>query len=731
MTVPDWTPTFAPCVGMKSLLFVCTGNTCRSPMAEGIARLVLEGRPGWKIASAGVGAINGQAASTHAVTAMRQLGRDISGHRSQMLTAQLVREADYIFALTQSHAEGILYYHPEAAEKVFLLREFDDSVESFDKDIADPIGGPLPGYIETRNQIEAGVRTAIAFIEQHEAATAAPQTVDFAIGSDHAGFDLKESLKPVLQRLGLTFADAGTHSKESTDYPDYAHAVAHQVVGGIARLGILVCSTGVGISIAANKVPGIRAALVTDPEVAALCREHNDANILCLGAKTSTPDQAAAILEAFVRADFQGGRHERRINKLETPMSLRLASVDPAIADIIASERRRQLENIELIASENFTSPAVMETQGSVLTNKYAEGYPKRRWYGGCEFVDIAEQLAIDRAKQLFGAEHANVQPHSGSGANMAVYFSVLKPGDKLLTMDLSHGGHLTHGNKANFSGKFFEIVHYGVRQGDERIDYDQLAAMAREHRPKMITVGASAYPRIIDFARMGEIAAEVGAMLLADIAHIAGLVAAGVHPSPIPYADFVTTTTHKTLRGPRGGLILCKEKYAKGIDSQVFPGIQGGPLMHVIAAKAVCFHEALQPGFKTYQEQIVRNAAALAAGMIRNGFRLVSGGTENHLMLVDVGARGVTGKQSQLALDEAGITTNKNTIPFETRSPFEASGIRLGTPAVTTRGMKESEMAEIADMISEVLLDIANPATAHKVRDRVHALTARFPLPY
>jgi RpiB/LacA/LacB family sugar-phosphate isomerase len=716
---------------MKSLLFVCTGNTCRSPMAEGIARLVLEGRPGWKVASAGVGAINGQAASTHAVTAMRQLGRDISGHRSQMLTAQLVREADYIFALTQSHAEGILYYHPEAAEKVFLLREFDDSVESFDKDIADPIGGPLPGYIETRNQIEAGVRTAIAFIEQHEASTAAPQTVDFAIGSDHAGFDLKESLKPVLQRLGLTFADAGTHSKESTDYPDYAHAVAHQVVGGTARLGILVCSTGVGISIAANKVPGIRAALVTDPVVAALCREHNDANILCLGAKTSTPDQAAAILEAFVRADFQGGRHARRINKLETPMSLRLASVDPAIADIIASERRRQLENIELIASENFTSPAVMEAQGSVLTNKYAEGYPKRRWYGGCEFVDIAEQLAIDRAKQLFGAEHANVQPHSGSGANMAVYFSVLKPGDKLLTMDLSHGGHLTHGNKANFSGKFFEIVHYGVRPGDERIDYDQLAAMAREHRPKMITVGASAYPRIIDFARMGEIAAEVGAMLLADIAHIAGLVAAGVHPSPIPHADFVTTTTHKTLRGPRGGLILCKEKYAKGIDSQAFPGIQGGPLMHVIAAKAVCFHEALQPGFKAYQEQIVRNAAALAAGMIRNGFRLVSGGTENHLMLVDVGARGVTGKQSQLALDEAGITTNKNTIPFETRSPFEASGIRLGTPAVTTRGMKESEMAEIADMISEVLLDIANPATAHKVRDRVRALTARFPLPY
>src|SRR5881394_2881172 len=408
-----------------------------------------------------------------------------------------------------------------------------------------------------------------------------------------------------------------------------------------------------------------------------------------------------------------------------------LRAGDPEIADLIEKEIQRQNEGLELIASENFVSPAVLEAMGSPLNNKYAEGLPGKRWYGGCENVDVVEQLAIDRSKQLFGAEHANVQPHSGSQANMAVYFAFLKPGDKMLTMDLSHGGHLTHGNKANFSGKFFEIVHYGVRKEDERIDYDQLAAMAREHRPKMITVGASAYPRIIDFKRMGEIAREVGALLLADIAHIAGLVAAGLHPSPIEHADFVTTTTHKTLRGPRGGLILCREKYAKEIDSQVFPGIQGGPLMHVIAAKAVCFHEALQPGFKEYQQQILKNSRALAEGMRRNGYRLVSGGTDNHLMLVDVGARGVTGKDCQIALDEAGITVNKNTIPFETRSPFQASGIRLGAPAVTTRGMKEPEMAAIADMISEVLLDIKNVDAARKVRQRVRELTARFSLPY
>jgi glycine hydroxymethyltransferase len=498
---------------------------------------------------------------------------------------------------------------------------------------------------------------------------------------------------------------------------------------------LLVCSTGVGISIAANKIPGVRAALVTDATTAALCRQHNNANILCLGARNTPPELAVKILDIFLSASFEGGRHERRVNTMEThtptPAPLRLSSVDPEISSALFLEQQRQEENIELIASENFVSPAVMEAQGSVLTNKYAEGYPGKRWYGGCEHIDTIERLAIERAQKLFGADHVNVQPHSGSQANMAVYFAMLKPGDKMLTMDLSHGGHLTHGNKANFSGRFFEIIHYGVRKEDELIDYDQLEKLAREQHPRMITVGASAYPRIIDFKRMGEIARETGAWLLADIAHIAGLVAAGLHPSPIEHADFVTTTTHKTLRGPRGGLIMCKEKFAKEIDSQTFPGIQGGPLMHVIAAKAVCFHEALQPAFREYQAQILKNARALAEGMTRNRFRLVSGGTDNHLMLVDVGTRGLTGKDCQIALDHAGITVNKNTIPFETRSPFQASGIRLGTPAVTTRGMKEPEMAAVADMICEVLLDIKNLDTARKVRERVRELTAKYPLPY
>ncbi len=619
-----------------------------------------------------------------------------------------------------------------------MLREFDDTLDVFEKDISDPIGGSLEVYLECRDQIEQGIASMLKFIDQTfggpVAAASRERTVHIAMGADHAGYELKEALRQHLEKRGSRVLDFGANSTVSSDYPDFARAVAHAVAEQKSDLGLLVCASGVGMSMTANKVPGVRAALVFDEKMAALARQHNNANVLCLGGKFIGPEQAKNIVDAFLDAHFEGGRHARRVEKMErieAAGALRLELIDPAISDVVRFERQRQQENIELIASENFASPAVMEAQGSVLTNKYAEGYPRKRWYGGCENVDAAEQLAIDRAKRLFGAEHVNVQPHSGSGANMAVYFAFLRPGDKMLTMDLSHGGHLTHGNKANFSGKFFEILHYGVRKEDELIDYDQLARLAREHQPKMITVGASAYPRIIDFKRMGEIAREAGALLLADIAHTAGLVATGLHPSPIEHADFVTTTTHKTLRGPRGGLILCKEKYAKEIDSQVFPGIQGGPLMHVIASKAVCFHEALQPGFKEYQQQILKNSRALAEGMRRNGYRLVSGGTDNHLMLVDVGARGVTGKDCQIALDEAGITVNKNTIPFETRSPFQASGIRLGAPAVTTRGMKEPEMAAIADMISEVLLDIKNVDAARKVRQRVRELTARFSLPY
>ncbi len=706
-------------------------------MAEGLLRRAIKGRTDCQVISAGVGAMDGQPPSAHAVRALKELGVDISQQRSRMLTPELVEKADYIFGMTHTHVDSINLLFPHAAEKTFLLREFDETLDEFEKDITDPIGGSYETYTACRDQIEQGIFSLLKFIEQTSIAHGAPLgtlKTRCAIGCDHAGFRLKESIKDYLQEKGISLTDVGANSNEPSDYTDFARSVGELVASERCEIGILVCSTGVGMSMAANKVPGVRAALVFDESMAALSRQHNNANVLCLGASTTSPGQARKILEAFLSAQFEGGRHERRILKMEISElspQLRLTHVDPEVANAIFLERQRQQENIELIASENFVSPAVMEAQGSVLTNKYAEGYPGKRWYGGCENVDVVERVAIERACRIFGAEHANVQPHSGSQANMAVYFSVLKPGDKLLTMDLSHGGHLTHGNKANFSGRFFEIVHYGVRKDTEMIDYDQLEKMAKEHRPRMITVGASAYSRIIDFKRMGEIAREVGAYLLADIAHIAGLVAAGLHPSPIEHADFVTTTTHKTLRGPRGGLIMCREKYAKEIDSQAFPGIQGGPLMHVIAAKAVCFLEALQPSFKAYQQQIIANAKALAEGMTSNHFRLISGGTDNHLMLVDVGGRGLTGKDCQNALDEAGITVNKNTIPFETRSPFQASGIRLGTPAVTSRGMKEPEMAAVADMISEVLLDIKNVDTAHKVRQRVRDLTARYPLPY
>jgi glycine hydroxymethyltransferase len=561
-------------------------------MAEGLFRQMVAQRPDIRVRSAGISTFPGQPPSPHALDVLADLRIDISGVRSQPLSEELVREASCIIVMTRSHLESIQYLFPEAAEKTFLLREFEDNPSCLD--VSDPIGMGLEAYEVTRDII----RRALPGI--------------------------------------LKFIDSGA-------------------------------------------------------------------------------------LEAKYQTDHL---------TMSQPGSLSLQEVDPAIFEAIQSERRRQFENIELIASENFTSRAVMEAQGSVLTNKYAEGYPGRRWYGGCEYVDIVEQLAIDRAKQLFGAEHVNVQAHSGSQANMAVYFSVLQPGDRILTMDLSHGGHLTHGNKANFSGRFYEVRHYGVNRETEQIDYDQLAKMAEEHRPKMITAGASAYPRVIDFKKMREIADLVGAWLFVDIAHIAGLVAAGVHPSPVGIADFVTTTTHKSLRGPRGGIVMCKPEHAKSIDSLVFPGVQGGPLMHVIAAKAVCFHEALQPEFKAYQVQITLNAKALAASLHMKGYRLVSAGTDNHLMLVDLRPKGINGKQAQEILDQAGITVNKNSIPFDTEGVFRGGGIRIGTPAVTTRGMKEEEMMEIADLIDDALKSGGDPNVLAGVRSDVKRLTSHYPLP-
>ncbi len=560
-------------------------------MAEGLFRKMIAGRSDLKVSSAGVSTYPGQSPSPHAAEVLAQVGIDISATRSKPLTERLVQEATWIIAMTRSHLDSIFYQYPEAAEKTYLLREFEPGAASFD--IADPIGLGIEAYEEARDTIK-------------------------------------------------------------------------------------------------NSLPG--------------------------------------LLE-FIMSE---GINEKLTSGLlnERPGNQSLDQIDPEIFQAIERERQRQFENIELIASENFTSRAVMEAQGSVLTNKYAEGYPGRRWYGGCEFVDQVERLAIERVQKLFAAEHVNVQPHSGSQANMAVYFSALKPGDRILTMDLSHGGHLTHGNKANFSGRFYEVTHYGVDRETERIDYDSLARLAEEHRPRMITAGASAYSRIIDFKKMREIADAVGALLFVDIAHIAGLVAAGLHPSPVGIADFVTSTTHKSLRGPRGGIIMCKPEYAKSIDSLMFPGVQGGPLMHVIAAKAVCFHEALQPTFRDYQQQITSNAKALAASLERKGFRIVSGGTDNHLMLVDLRAKGLNGKQAQETLDRAGITVNKNSIPFDTEPVVKGGGIRVGTPAVTTRGMKEEDMMEIADLIDDALRPGADESALASVRQKVRALTGRYPLP-
>ena len=552
-------------------------------------------------------------------------------------------------------------------------------------------------------------------------------SIRIAVGADHGGVEHKDAIVRHLTAKGFDVKDYGTDSSDSVDYADFANDVAVEVSQGQFEFGILVCTSGVGVSMAANRFIGVRAANVQSVEATQVAREHNNANILCLGQKHVDEATALAMVDTFLSEAFAGGRHERRITKASGSA---IAASDPAVFEAMQEETLRQRNNIELIASENFTSRAVQEAQGSLLTNKYAEGYPGRRWYGGCEHVDVIEQIAIDRLKELFGADHANVQPHSGSQANTAVYFSVLKPGDKILTMDLAHGGHLTHGHKANFSGKFYEVQHYGVSETDEKIDYDALEAAAVEFQPALITTGASAYPREIDFERMGQIAKKVGAYLFVDMAHIAGLVAAGVHPNPVPHADFVTSTTHKSLRGPRGGVILCKEEHAKKIDSTVFPGIQGGPLMHVIAAKAVCFGEALQDSFKSYSAQVVTNAKAIAARLAEHGYRIVSGGTDNHLLLVDFRPMGIDGSIVSTALDEAGITVNKNSIPFDTAGPFKPSGIRIGTPAVTSRGMKEADAVQVADFIHAAIENRDDEAKLHAIREEVYAFNRAFPLP-
>lgn len=562
-------------------------------------------------------------------------------------------------------------------------------------------------------------------------------TRKIGLAADHGGFELKQHVKTLLAASpDCEVTDFGCYSPESVDYPDFAREVASRVSDGRLDEGVLVCTTGIGMSMVANRFPHVRAALVSTPQLARMTREHNDANVLCLGSATVSPADFPAIWEAWSAASFDpASRHGRRVKKigesaLAATASEAIRAQDPKVYDAIRGETRRQRENLELIASENYASAAVREAQGSVMTNKYAEGLPGKRYYNGCGFVDEVEDLARERAKELFGAEHANVQPHSGSQANMAVYFAMLQPGDTILSMSLADGGHLSHGSPYNFSGRMFNIVPYGVNRGTERMDYDEIASLARENRPRLILAGASAYSRIIDFKRLRAIADEVGAYLMVDMAHIAGLVAAGFHPSPVPYADFVTTTTHKTLRGPRGGLILCKESYAKAIDKQVFPGIQGGPLMHVIAAKAVCFAEALSPAFKDYARQIVVNAQTLAAALEAQDVRIVSGGTDNHLMLADLTPLGVTGRDAATALDKAHITVNKNAIPFDPLKPAIASGIRIGTPAVTTRGMKEPEMEQIAKWIGRVLKDIGNEKTLAAVAAEVVDLTDKFPVP-
>ncbi len=549
-----------------------------------------------------------------------------------------------------------------------------------------------------------------------------------AIGSDHRGFALKEELKSFLKGIGVEIFDAGPLSDESVDYPDYGGAVARKVSQRSYDRGILICHSGLGMSIVANKFPRVRAALCHDAEAARLSREHNDANVLVLGGGTVSGEQAIEIVRTWLNTQFQGERHERRIRKIGLIEQSSLLHVDPESFELIHSEAERQTSTLTLIASENYATPAVLEAQGSLLTNKYAEGYPGKRYYGGCAVMDRVEELAASRARELFGAEHANVQPHSGSQANMAVYLAALKPGETIMGMELSHGGHLSHGSSVNFSGQLFRAIPYGVQRDTGRLDYGALRDAAKKHRPQLIVAGSSAYPRIIEFKKFSEICQEVDCLLLADIAHVAGLVAAGLHPSPVPYADFITATTHKTLRGPRGGFILCKKAWAKKVDSQVFPGTQGGPLMHVIAAKAVAFREALSPQFQESQRQVLSNAKTLGDALKSDGFSLVTGGTDNHLLLIDLSGIGLTGKEAEEVLDKVGITVNKNTIPYDPKGPAVTSGIRIGCHAVTSRGMREAEMKAIAKLISQALSHREDEAFRKRLREEVLHLCQRFP---
>ncbi len=559
------------------------------------------------------------------------------------------------------------------------------------------------------------------------------------IASDHAGFLLKESIKSDFENLDLI--DLGTFSEESVDYPDYAAALAGALFEEGEGFGILICGSGIGISIAANRFAHIRAALCREVSDAEVARKHNNANVLVLGGRVTNFKQAGDIVSTFINTKFEGGRHQNRINKLEGNMYVsktsknNLATLDPEISASIQAELKRQQSTIELIASENIVSGAVLEAQGSVMTNKYAEGYIRKRYYGGCEYVDVAEELAIERIKKLFNVGFANVQPHSGSQANQAVFLALLSPGDTFLGMSLNSGGHLTHGSKVNMSGKWFNAIGYDVDPVTGLIDMQEVEKLAVQHKPKLIIAGGSAYPRTIDFAAFRAIADKVGAYLMVDMAHFAGLVAGGVFPSPFPHAHVATSTTHKTLRGPRGGLILTNdEELAKKIDSAIFPGLQGGPLMHVIAAKAVAFGEALRPEFKLYARQVIENAKAFSEVLHKRGYTIFTGGTDCHLLLVDLRPQKLTGKAAEKSLEHAGLTCNKNAIPFDTEKPFITSGIRLGTPAGTSRGFGVREFEIVGNLVADVLDALAknpenNSVAEQKAAIEVGNLCKQFPI--